>query len=123
MNLKIYLFKKACLKLSFSQKIAIFLYLVFNLYRGFFSSSTFFLFIVTPFLYLFLSEQRRIKGFLRMRAMNTRARHAHYYNDFYWIWQFINFSFIILSVNLVVIYYFNEIVIYLAEMDIIFYSY
>ena len=120
MNLKIYLFKKACLKLSFSQKIAIFLYLVFNLYRGFFSSSTFFLFIVTPFLYLFLSEQRRIKGFLRMRAMNTRARHAHYYNDFYWIWQFINFSFIILFVNLLIIYYFNEVVRYLAEINIIF---
>ena len=120
MVLTIALFKKAYLKLNSIQKIDIFLYIIFNLYRGLFFSYTFFLLIVIPFLYLFLSEQRRIKGFLRLRARDIRVRYSHYYSDFYWVWQFVNFSFIILLVDLLIIYYFNEVLIYLSEMNIIF---
>ena len=55
-----------------------------------------------------------------MRARDTRVIYAHYYKNFYWIWQFVNLSVVILSGNLLVIYYFNEVVIYLAEMNIVF---
>lgn len=107
-------------KLNYVQKVVMFLYVVFNIYRGVVSSPIFFLSGVLPFFYLFLIQQRRVKGFLRLRQRDTRVRLKHFRDDFYYAWLFINISFVFIGVCLLTMYYFEFVKNYLLSIGIVF---
>ena len=72
-------------KLKKLQKFGLFIYVFISIYRGIFFNPLFFFCILLPPFYLFLLQQRRVKGFVRIRQRDTRVRLEHYYSDFYYI--------------------------------------
>jgi len=86
----------------------------------FFFTHYFFLCILLPPFYLFLLQQRRVKGFIRIRQRDTRVRLKHYYNDFYYVWVFVNTSFIFLAICGLIMYYFEYIENYLSTIGVPF---
>ena len=54
-----------------------------------------------------------------MRQRDTRVRLEHYYNDFYYLWVFVNASFIFLAICGLIMYYFELIENYLSTMDVL----
>jgi len=107
-------------KLKKLQKIGLFLYVIVSIYRGIFFNPFFFLCIFLPPFYLFLLQQRRVKGFVRMRQRDTRVRLKHYYEDFYFVWVFVNTSFIFLAICGLIMYYFEFIENYLSTIGVPF---
>jgi len=107
-------------KLKRLQKVGLFLYLIVSIYRGIFFNKLFFLCILLPPFYLFLLQQHRVKGFIRIRQRDTRVRLKHYYNDFYYIWVFVNTSFIFLAICGLIMYYFEFIENYLSTIGVSF---
>jgi hypothetical protein len=92
------------------QKVGLFLYVIVSIYRG----------ILLPLFYLFLLQQRRVKGFICIRQRDTRVRLKHYYNDFYYVGVFVNTSFIFLAICGLIMYYFEFIENYLSTIGVPF---
>ena len=75
--------------------------------------------LLLPF-YLFLLQQRRVKGFIRKRQRDTRVRLKHYYDDFYFVWVFVNTSFIFSAICGLIMCYFEPIKNYLLTIGVPF---
>jgi len=105
-------------KLKKLQKFGLFIYVIVSIYRGIFFNPLFFLCTLLPLFYLFLLQQPRIKGFIRIRQRDTRVRLKHYYNDFYYVWVFVNTSFIFLAICGLTMYYFEFIKNYLLTLGV-----
>ena len=95
------------------QKFGLLLYVLISLYRSIFFHPIFCFGLFLPLFYLFLLQQRRVKGFIRIRQRDRRVRLDHYYKDFYPIWIFVNVSFIVLGFLGLIIYNFEFITNYL----------
>ena len=106
-------------KLKKLQKFGLFIYVIVSIYRGIFFNPLFFLCVLLPPFYLFLLQQHRVKGFIRMRQRDTRVRLKHYYNDFYYVWVFVNTSFIFLAICGLTMYYFEFINNYLLTLGVV----
>ena len=107
-------------KLKKLQKVGLFLYVIITIYRGIFFDPCFFLGILLLPFYLFLLQQRRVKGFIRMRQRDTRVRLKHYYNDFYYVWVFVNTSFIFIAICGLIMYNFEFTKNYLSTLGVFF---
>ena len=107
-------------KLKTLQKVGLFLYVIFTIYRGITFHKIFFLWLLLLPFYLFLLQQRRVKGFIRIRQRDTRVRLKHYYDDFYFVWVFVNSSLILLVVCGLTMYYLDPIKNYLLTIGVPF---
>ena len=105
-------------KLKRLQKFGLFIYVIVSIYRGIFFNPLFLLCIFLPPFYLFLIQQPRIKGFIRIRQRDTRVRLKHYYNDFYYVWVFVNTSVIFLAICGLTMFYFEYIKNYLLTFGV-----
>jgi hypothetical protein len=55
-----------------------------------------------------------------MRQRDSKVRLKHYYNDFYYVWVFVNTSFIFLAICGLIMYYFEFIENYLSTIEVPF---
>lgn len=111
--------KKPYVKFTLFQKIPLLFYLSLNVYKAITINPFFIFFTILPFLYLFLKEQPRIKGFLGLKARDRRVRLNHYYTDFYVIWWFVNISTFFIVILVLFIWYFEFIKTYLLSIGIV----
>jgi hypothetical protein len=105
-------------KLTKLQKFGLFLYVIIGIYRGIFFNPLFFFCIFLPPIYLFLLQQHRVKGFIRIRQRDTRVRLKHYYDDFYYVWIFVNTSFVFIAMCGLMMYNFELIENYLLTLEV-----
>nr|QYB23170.1 hypothetical protein [Nitzschia traheaformis] len=107
-------------KLQTYKKIVLFLYILFSIYRGICIHPLFFFGIFLPFFYLTFFQKRRVKAFFRILNRDTKVRLTHYYEDFYYIWIFVNASVGVLVLCVLVIYNFQQVENYLLTKGIPF---